>query len=59
MKLTSMSALQTRAKIVGDALTHRIDTTACALMASWGPAVRPTSMNACQRLVFMEGTDFF
>lgn len=58
MKLTSMSAFQTHAKIVGDVLMRLIDTTACVLMASWGSTVRPTSMNACQRLVFMGGTDF-
>lgn len=56
--LTSMSVFQTHAKIVGDVLMRLINTTACVLMASLGVIVKPTLMNACQRLVFMGGTDF-
>lgn len=59
MKLTSMSAIQTHVKIVGDVLMHLIDTTACVLMASMDSTVRTTLMNACQRLAFMGGTCFF
>lgn len=53
-----MSVPQTHAKIVGDALTRPIDTTARVLMASRGRAARPTLMNACQRLVFTGGSHF-
>ncbi len=56
--LTSMSVLQTHAKIMGGVLTGPIDTTACVLMASLGSTVKPILMNACQRPVFMGGTDF-
>lgn len=58
MTLTSMSAFQTHAKIVGNVLMRPIDTTACVLMASRDSTVKPTLMNACRCLVFMEGTDF-
>lgn len=58
MKLTSMNVFQTHAKIVGNVLMRLINTTACVLMASLGFTVRPTLMNACQRLVSMGGTDF-
>lgn len=51
-----MSAFRTHAKIVGDVLMHLIDTTACVLMASLASTVKPTLMNACQPLVFTEGT---
>lgn len=54
-----MSVFQTRAEIVGNVLMRIIDTTACVLVASLGSTVKPTLMNACQRLVFMGGTDFF
>lgn len=59
MKLTSMSVIQTHAKIVGDVLMPLIDTTAYVLTASLGSTVKPTLMNACQRLVFMGGTCWF
>lgn len=58
MKLTSMSVFQTHARIVENVLMRLIDTTACVRVASQGSAVRPTLMNACQRLAFMEGTYF-
>ncbi len=58
MALTLMSVFQTHAKIMGDVLTGPIDTAVCVPMASLGSTVKPTSMNACQRLVFMGGTDF-
>lgn len=59
MKLTSTSVFQTHVKIVGGVLMRLIDTTARVLMASLGSTARPTLMNACQRLVFTGGTDFF
>lgn len=53
-----MSVFPTRAEMVGNVLTQLIDTTARALMASSASNVKPTLMNACQRLVFMGGTYF-
>lgn len=56
MKSTSTSVFQTHAEIVGNVLMGPIDTSACVPMASLGSTVKPTLMNACQRLVFMGGT---
>lgn len=58
MKLTSTSVFQTHARIVENVLMRLIDTTACVRVASRGSTVRPTLMNARQRLAFMGGTHF-
>lgn len=54
-----MSAYRSRAKIAGNAWTGSIATSACVLLASQGSTVRPTSMNARRRPVFMAGTELW